>query len=69
MEKITISITYNVKHWLSNDVCLTTCNKVINVKLGKELKPTLRGAKKAYFINGKFISDLKPIKKEVQCPF
>jgi hypothetical protein len=69
MEKITISHTYNVKHWLSNDVCLTSCNKVINVKLGKELKPILRGSKKCYYISGKFESELKPFKKDINCPF
>ena len=69
MEKVTISHTYDVKYWLNNDVCLTICNKVINTKLGKELKPILRGSKKSYFINGKFISDLKPIKRDIQCPF
>lgn len=69
METVTISITYNVKYWLNEYVCLTTCNKVINTRTGKELKPVLRGSKKCYFINGKFTDNLKPIKREIQCPF
>jgi hypothetical protein len=69
MEKITISVTYNVKHWLSDYVCLTVCGRVINIKLGKEIKPILRGSKKCYFINRKFTSDLNPIKRDIKCPF
>jgi hypothetical protein len=69
MEKITISITYNVKWWLSEHVCLTVCGKVINTKLGKQLKPILRGNKKCYFINGAFISELIRYEKQVVCPF
>lgn len=69
MEKVIISITYNVKHWLTETVCLTTCDKVINIKAGKEIKPVLRGSKKCYYINGQFIHELKPYKKEAKCPF
>ena len=38
MEKISITYTYNVKYFVSEDICLTECGKLINVKKGIELK-------------------------------
>jgi hypothetical protein len=71
METITISVTYNVKHFVTEDICLTECGKYINVKRGIEIKPFLRGNKKAVYVNGvaTFTEELKPIKREIQCPF
>lgn len=70
MEKVTISITYNVRHFISDDICLTTCGKYINVKRGIEIKPFLRGNKKAIYVNGvaTFTDDLKQVERIV-CPF
>lgn len=70
MEKVTISITYDVKFWVSANHCLTTCGKVINVQKGVELKQFLRGKYKAVYIDGIacFINELKPIEK-IRCPF
>lgn len=69
MEKVTVSYTYDVKYWINNYVCLTNCGKVINAKLGKEIKPVLRGSKKAYFIEGKFTAELKPYTRDIIVPF
>lgn len=69
MKTITISTTYNVKGWINDTHILTECGKVVNVKLGKEIKPVLRGSKKSYWINSEFISDLIVIEKPIECPF
>jgi hypothetical protein len=70
MKKVTISTTYNVKYFVSDDICLTECGKYINVKKGIELKTFLRGNKKAIYVNGvaQFTEDLKPVERIV-CPF
>lgn len=70
MEKVTISKTYDVKYWISDNICLTKCNRVINVKKGIELKQFLRGSKKAVYINGvvNLIENLKPHER-IFCPF
>jgi len=70
METISITYTYNVKHFISEDICLTECGKYINTKRGIEIKPFLRGNKKAIYINGTacFVDDLKPVERIV-CPF
>lgn len=71
MEIISITYTYNIKHFVSDDICVTECGKYINVKKGIELKKFLNGKKVAIYINGKAtnLEDLKPIKRDVQCPF
>ncbi len=70
METITVSYTYNIKFYIEGG-CVTECGKVINMKSGKELKQFLNGTKRAVYIGGKAtnIEDLKPINKEVECPF
>ena len=70
MERVSVTYTYNVKFWVSDDICLTECGKLINVKKGIELKQFLRGNKKAVYINGCaiFVDDLKPVERIV-CPF
>jgi hypothetical protein len=71
METITISNNYNITYWVTDNICKTNCGKFINAKLGKEVKQFLNGSKKAIYINriAVNIEDLKPIKKEVVCPF
>lgn len=71
MEKVSILVTYNVKYWVSDFICLTICGKVINTKTGKELKQFLRGNKKSVYIDSKPIdlNALKPFKKQIRCPF
>ena len=70
MEKISVTYTYNVKYFVSDEICLTECGKVINVKKGIELKQFLRGKHKAVYINGYavFVEDLKPVER-IACPF
>lgn len=71
MEKVTVSYTYDVKHFVSDNICLTECGKYINVKKGIELNQFYRGLEICIYISGKAIKvkDLKPIKKEIYCPF
>lgn len=71
MEKITITETYAVKFWFSETHCVTICGKIINAKHGRIVRQFLRGKKKAVYIDGKylFVDDLKPIKREAECPF
>ena len=70
MEKFSVTYTYDVKFWVLDDICLTECGKIINVKKGIELKQFLRGKHKAVYINGcaVFVKDLKPVERIV-CPF
>ena len=71
MEKISVTYTYNVKFWFTDIHCLTECGKVINSKSGKEVTQFLRGNRKSVYIDcvPVFIEDLKPIKREPECPF
>lgn len=70
MKTITVSYTYKIK-FMFDSGCVTECGKVINTKSGKELKQFLNGSKRAVYIGGKAtnIEDLKPITKEIECPF
>jgi len=71
METITVSYTYKITFWINDYICVTECGKVINSKLGKEVKQFLNGNKKAIYLNRipVNIEDLKPYKKEIICPF
>jgi hypothetical protein len=70
MEKVTISITYNVKLMFKEHYVLTTCNKIINVKKGIIVKQFYRGSKLAFYCNGvvMLVEDIKPMDR-VNCPF
>lgn len=69
MKTITVSYTYDVKGWISGNHILTTCGKVIEVKKGREVVPVLRGSKKAWYINGEYLTELKLIENKTVCPF
>lgn len=71
MEKITITVSYNITFWINEYICMTECGKIINSKLGKEVKQFLNGNKKAIYLNRipVNIEDLKPYTKEIKCPF
>lgn len=71
METITVSHTYQITHWVTEDICVTKCGKYINAKKGIKLQKVLNGKKQAIYINRKLVNleDLKPIKRDVQCPF
>ena len=58
-------------YFVAEHICLTKCGKYINVKRGIEIKKFLNGKKQAIYINkvATNLSDLKPIKREIQCPF
>lgn len=70
MDKVTVSITYDVKFYFHDHYCITTCDKVVNTKSGKIISQFMRGSKKAFYCDGKicFVDDLKPIQKII-CPF
>ena len=69
MKTITLSYTYNVKGYINDSYILTECGKVINMKLGKEIKPVLRGLKPMYWIDNKWQCDFKLNTDRVECPF
>ena len=69
MKTITISTTYIVKGMINDSYLMTECGKVINVILGKEIKPQLRGNKAMYWIEGKWQNDFKLNTNRVKCPF
>jgi len=69
MKTITISTTYDVKGWINDTHILTTCGKVVNVKLGRIVNPVLRGSKLSYFIDGKWQNEFKLDTNKVECPF
>lgn len=69
MKTISITYTYNVKGYINDTHVLTECGKVINILLGKEIKPKLRGSKKMWLINGKWQSEFKLNTNRVECPF
>ncbi len=69
MKTISITTTYNVKGYINDSYILTECGKVINVKLGKEIKPVLRGSKPMYWIDNKWQCDFKLNTDRVECPF
>lgn len=71
MKTITVSYTYNVKGFINDSYVLTECGKVINIKLGKEVKPVLRGSKVMYWIYGIFKdkNNFKLNTNRVECPF
>lgn len=71
METITVSYAYKIHFWITDSICITECGKVINSKLGKELKQFLFGGKKSVYINRVpvNIDNFKPYKKEINCPF
>lgn len=71
MQTVTISNTYNIKYWVNENICLTECGKYINAKKGIELQKIPIGLKVGIYVNGKAtkLEDLKPFKKDIQCPF
>lgn len=71
MKTISITVTYNVKYFISENICFTECGKYINVKKRIELRQYLRGGKKAIYINGKSFNteNLRPYEKRIICPF
>jgi len=69
MKTISITYTYNVKGFINESYVLTECGKVINIKLGKEVKAVLRGSKQMYWIDGKWQNDFKLDTNRVECPF
>lgn len=71
METITVSHTYQITYWVTEDICVTKCGKYINAKKGIELQKVLNGTKTAIYINRRLVNleNLKPIKREIQCPF
>ncbi len=71
MKTVTVSITYNVKHWVNDSHVLTECGRIINVKRGAECRQFLRGSQPAVYMNGivYLIEDLKVFVKTIDCPF
>lgn len=70
MEKVSISISYNVKCWINDYLCLTECGKIVNTNKGVLVKQFLRGSKPAFYLNGiaTKIEEIKPYEKN-KCPF
>ena len=69
MKTISITYTYDVKGFINDDHILTTCGKVFNIKLGREIKAQMRGSKTAYWIGGKWQSEFNLDINRVECPF
>lgn len=69
MKTVSVTYTYDVEGWIDDTHVLTKCGKVINIKLGKEIKPQLRGSKAMYWISGKWQNDFKVDELKTKCPF
>ena len=73
MKTITISNTYKVSGFIEQDesYILTECNKVINIKTRRVIKPYLLFGQKGFYLRNKFVplSEMKLNTNKVECPF
>jgi hypothetical protein len=62
-----ISVNYSLKWQLKTDYKYqwSECGKLFNVKTGREVKKTLNGGSKGYWINCKFVT-LEKLKSEIK---